>query len=268
MSESELKCVEVEPLLDAFHDGEIDEADKQSVERHLADCQPCQAKLAEIARLVSSLRNLPQLKLERDIADSIPALIESRKRSRDNVLRPAAWLSVGVAAAAAVFLFVFRLPAPQTTVADQGTDAASRGSRAGGGKHPQPPARAVAVNQARSTVNAGEPEAGHDEQLAARAGSAGREAGKTNGARLVASKTSTAAGAARSGAAIGGQGHGQTANPDYQVASAPASLGAGNDDLSRSGYLEVTALLDVGHSTITDEIGLSTDEDGLYAIKM
>jgi anti-sigma factor RsiW len=56
--------------LDAFHDGELDEASRAGVERHLAECAECAAELArlrEISRLfdASPVAHLSQMSLHR-----------------------------------------------------------------------------------------------------------------------------------------------------------------------------------------------------------
>src|SRR5277367_2236110 len=67
MSLHSLTCEDISPLLDAYHDGELDKAERNSVASHLSSCPECQAKLIEIESVVSSLKNLPRLQMSRDL---------------------------------------------------------------------------------------------------------------------------------------------------------------------------------------------------------
>ncbi|TKJ42668.1 hypothetical protein CEE36_07140 [candidate division TA06 bacterium B3_TA06] len=46
-----MNCKGIEELLQAYHDGELSEAQRKEVESHLAKCPKCQAKLAELGAL-------------------------------------------------------------------------------------------------------------------------------------------------------------------------------------------------------------------------
>jgi len=46
-----MNCKGIEKLLQAYHDGELSEAQRKEVESHLAKCPKCQAKLAELGAL-------------------------------------------------------------------------------------------------------------------------------------------------------------------------------------------------------------------------
>ena len=61
MSEPEKICSDIAPLLDAFFDGELNESERQSVDKHVTTCEKCQLKLGEIGRLVKTLKDMPQL---------------------------------------------------------------------------------------------------------------------------------------------------------------------------------------------------------------
>jgi anti-sigma factor RsiW len=68
MSLNLLTCDDISPLLDAYHDGELDQAERNSVAAHLGSCGDCQAKLIEIESVVTSLKNLPKLQMARDLS--------------------------------------------------------------------------------------------------------------------------------------------------------------------------------------------------------
>ena len=46
-----MNCKDIQKLLQLYHDGELDEAQRRTIESHLAECPGCQAKLAELAAL-------------------------------------------------------------------------------------------------------------------------------------------------------------------------------------------------------------------------
>jgi anti-sigma factor RsiW len=67
MSHLSLTCEEISPMLDAFHDGELDQSEHAGVTLHLSLCGKCQAKLSEIGNVVSSLKSLPRMQMPRDL---------------------------------------------------------------------------------------------------------------------------------------------------------------------------------------------------------
>lgn len=46
-----MNCKDAEKLIQLYHDGELRDPERRAFERHLAGCQKCQAKLAELAAL-------------------------------------------------------------------------------------------------------------------------------------------------------------------------------------------------------------------------
>jgi len=67
MSPHSLTCEDISPLLDAYHDGELDKGERGNVASHLGSCPQCQAKLSEIESVVTTLKNLPRLQMARDL---------------------------------------------------------------------------------------------------------------------------------------------------------------------------------------------------------
>lgn len=67
MSLKSLTCEDVNPLLDAYRDQELDQFERQAVAAHLDSCQNCQTKLKGIESVVSSLKSLPQLQMPHDL---------------------------------------------------------------------------------------------------------------------------------------------------------------------------------------------------------
>ena len=130
-------CGPILELLDAYHDGELEAADKQRVDEHLKACAMCNDNLVAISQVVSGLRALPQLALSRDLVATMdfssspqsapvvppaaPSLLPGRSNDttatlvsnssnvlplKKNGLRKNAWVGFGaVAAAAAALIF-------------------------------------------------------------------------------------------------------------------------------------------------------------------
>jgi hypothetical protein len=102
MTEKKKLCSEMEPLLDSFHDKELDVGECASVENHLGECASCQSKLSDIERVAKSVAGLPRLEMDRDIdIDSLLAERTVKDKSNVRIMWTAA-----AAAAAAVFLIV------------------------------------------------------------------------------------------------------------------------------------------------------------------
>lgn len=76
MLEPSPECLEIAPLLDAFHDGELPESEKPAVSSHLLTCEKCQGRLREIESLVVSLRNLPRLEMPHSLQVDWSAYID------------------------------------------------------------------------------------------------------------------------------------------------------------------------------------------------
>lgn len=77
MSESQptaLNCPQCLEMLDAFHDMELSSNEAEQVERHLEVCDDCRRQLSQIEIMVESIKALPPMELKQDFSD----LIESR----------------------------------------------------------------------------------------------------------------------------------------------------------------------------------------------
>lgn len=82
-NQSSTSCSAISEALDAFLDLELAPDEAQKVEAHLADCSPCQRRLAELESLVSRLKSLPEPVLTKDFADSIEARIKASHSNTD-----------------------------------------------------------------------------------------------------------------------------------------------------------------------------------------
>jgi len=109
-------CKDMKELLSAYRDAELDAAERSQVEVHLGSCEACREELAAVESVVMSLKKLPPLKLERDFADDIESIIkraesqEEPAAEKDNVVKferkSKKGLWIAAAAAVSVFLMV------------------------------------------------------------------------------------------------------------------------------------------------------------------
>jgi hypothetical protein len=157
MSPETNNCKSLYLLLDAYHDEELDSVERSQVEAHLSDCNDCQSKLSDIERVVSSLKNLPQMQMARDLNADLSFVKEAlaitaqnaeeetvrriAKKSRAGLLQmiikrsfpiPGPVIFAGASAAAAITLLVtvprlLNTPNPRgdEIIADSRTDRTS-----------------------------------------------------------------------------------------------------------------------------------------------
>jgi anti-sigma factor RsiW len=111
--------VHVDPDLSANLDGELAPDDRARVETHLASCERCGRRLAELRSTASLISALPYSRAPRSLVPSVA--------QRWNWLRPVRSLS---AFASGAFLFVFLLTAVARTGAGLGGGATTAGAPA------------------------------------------------------------------------------------------------------------------------------------------
>jgi len=287
MSASESDCNKFELLLDALRDGELSSDERRAVEQHAASCLRCQGQLADIERVVATLRALPRVKPPRDFSQDLDKLIAPRPRAKVVSLRPLIWGSLGAAAVAAVAVVAFKLTpgfGPTNAVAvREGSDTKEQRLHEGTPLQRQETTTAVA----HYSDNAGPQQAVPLEHGSLQPGSvvatapgdvqqapqppaddvaashpehklpAGAQPGKTEKMPQTNDQAET-----KSPDKVPQQsGPGRTLSGRTAVAEA-------YDDDPFAGGAAVVALASGDQTGITEEIGLETDEDGLYAIKM
>src|ERR1700678_3100306 len=99
-------CESINAKLDAFHDGELTAAERTEVVAHIGTCPACAKRLADIDAVKSSLQSLPVLTPKIDVAANFEQILAQRTSKQNVVRRPVIWGGIGVAAAAAVAIFV------------------------------------------------------------------------------------------------------------------------------------------------------------------
>ena len=76
-------------LLDAYHDGELNQWQVEQVEAHLTECPDCRHELENLRRLSDLLRSAPDM----ESAASPEDFVRRVQRRLDNTPRPASWRS-------------------------------------------------------------------------------------------------------------------------------------------------------------------------------
>lgn len=106
MNQSDPNCKQFEPLLDAFHDSELEPASAKEVESHLAICPSCQAKLAGIEDVVASLKALPKIAPARNLSQDLAKIVAAKKNAK---VVPLKRIFVLTASAALVTLMILAI---------------------------------------------------------------------------------------------------------------------------------------------------------------
>ncbi|HEY9758583.1 MAG TPA: zf-HC2 domain-containing protein [Oculatellaceae cyanobacterium] len=252
MNANSQKCEKFIPLLDAYHDGELTESEKNSVDEHLRECSACSAQLAGVSRLVATLKTIPSLQMRDDFADKFEARLLQEKPAvtlaKSNVISRR--FALAVASAAAFVLCVcagqllFRPGAAPNEVAAV----------------PQPP-----VNQVSKTLQAEELAAVPSRDTRAPGVNSGVRDGEEDSARKVTPNEKPVVpvdSMRRRGILAGARTvvASETAGRVDQPIASDANSAAPKHSL--------VALYEPEANSIPEELGISTDEDGLYAIKM
>jgi hypothetical protein len=138
MNESVFDCEELESLLPAYLEGELDAAERRAVERHAMVCARCAALLQDVAAIVRVALELPALAPSRDLWPDIEARIQAdvvplsaarmEKEARAQGASPR-WTTARLAAAAAALVVC---TAGVTYVATTHIDAAHTTAAASG----------------------------------------------------------------------------------------------------------------------------------------
>jgi len=104
-----MNCIELDPLIYPYLDGELDEAERGYLEAHVGSCPGCRSRLSREAAFQGALRRSAQLRTRAPAPEALRAMLRAgirREHRRVQMLSWARWGSVAIAAAAAgVFYF-------------------------------------------------------------------------------------------------------------------------------------------------------------------
>jgi len=283
---NDFNCEQLEPLLSAYHDGELNDAERALAERHLNACGACQSCLLQIDAVASSLKALPRLNPKTDVAANIEQLIAKQPKGVTKIQRPVIWGAAGIAAAAAVLLVAgnFRVApnsASNPLVANSNVTHSiakpeSESVKAEVLEIAQAPDSSLSPLQQKPTDHV-QFSAGNHEHGSVSTGSGAKKDSATQDQHQ---KPSTENNAKKN----------SKFNPHIEVASLgneSATLSGGTTSGSHlkgsdaqlianrkggTGTIgadsNLVAVYDTEQRGVTEELGITTDEDGLYAIKL
>lgn len=80
MSSKNSQCETFIQLLDAYVDNELDSSENEQVQSHVQSCDDCKAQIKQIESLKVSLSTLPRRQMKQDLADSLDAVLGSAVR--------------------------------------------------------------------------------------------------------------------------------------------------------------------------------------------
>lgn len=237
-------CQPLLELLDAYHDGELETSERSKVEEHLKNCQPCTDKLSAIGAVASSLKSMPRLEPSRDIVG------EMQFEEKSNVVPFARKnkfaLVTAAAAVALVFAFNFK-PASQTDLASKQT------------AQTQTIASTKGANSSNSGTNEANQTVVPEQQGNKISSTANPEIASTSGTELPANLPVSSHAQKKDSSSDSAQ----KAEPKTQVAELPKAT----TDNSQAQQNEIALMPEISASG-ADALGIATDEDGLYDIKI
>jgi len=106
-----MNCEQIQPLLEAHHDGELDAANTLAIEHHLADCPQCFARLRNLGDLRTRLGNdALRYRAPEGLKGKIRAAVESAAKAEQPATPTRVfWARHGWSAAAAALVAAFVL---------------------------------------------------------------------------------------------------------------------------------------------------------------
>ena len=265
------ECSTVIPPLDAYHDDELDGDEKASVELHLRACDACPQRLAQITKLVSALKLMPFTPSKIDFADRFELRAQEiasvSSPSNGSVLSGKFGKIGAIAAAVALFLGVGAYfvshdgsstrvaTIPQANSMSIGQGANSSGNmvkrtldseQLASSKIAESPALTLT-----ETASTGNSNADHKQTES--------QSKQTSKIRIPRTEVATVDKKANLENVVASNVISKSAPGEAQITEGRSSDGPKHS---------LVAYYESDPNSIPEELGISTDEDGLYAIKM
>jgi len=257
-------CGEMHPLLDAFYDNELGPTEHEKVSEHLSGCEPCRHALADIGRIVVSLKNLPTLKPRRDVADNFEAVLAAKTKVVAFKKR-VAWGSMGIAAAAAMIAFALHVgPTSAPGAVTVGANQTGPSQVEIAATSPSAPEQISSGIQAQQNNGVQHTAASRPMETTANPSTQKRDEHAKDNHSLQPSVVRQAPPMVAQNQDVAAPGKQITA-PAADVA--PTQIADAQVAPLKQQGENVIALYD-GEANAAEELGITTDEDGLYAIKL
>lgn len=88
-----MRCEEVEPLIEAYADGELSLERTLAIESHVASCAACAARLERVRALALVLRTVPPFRAPATVAERVRATVDAASATQSQFARsrPRGW---------------------------------------------------------------------------------------------------------------------------------------------------------------------------------
>lgn len=93
-----MNCIDLDPLIYPYLDGELDEAERGHVETHAAGCSVCRGRLSREAAFQGALRRSVQLRTRAPAPEALRELLRAGIRKENRRVQTLSWLRWGTAA--------------------------------------------------------------------------------------------------------------------------------------------------------------------------
>ena len=124
-----MNCIDLDPLIYPYLDGELDETERGHLESHAAACPGCRVRLSREAAFQGALRRSAQLRTRAPAPEALRAMLRAgirRENRRVQMLSWARWGGLAIAAATAGVIYLDLRPGHREQLLE---DAAARYQR-------------------------------------------------------------------------------------------------------------------------------------------
>jgi anti-sigma factor RsiW len=266
-------------MLDAFVDNELEGSEKEQVVLHLSACDDCTRQVKEIEALKVSLSSLPRRQMKFDLADNFDEVLSRSSSAQSeppgNVVplrSKRKWLVASATAAAVVVIAIagsIVLKGDPQQVAHSNVDDQSKmvAVKSNGSSAPNDSNSGVAQSSGKEHRSEDLAPTQQQEKIAAHPQQSNTNftaVNKTAGAHLSVETERLAHGESTTAVAPNSETKEPLVAQESTKTIVPASQAIQSN---RAASSELLALYE-DDDGISSDIGVSTDEDGLYAIKL
>ena len=119
-----MNCIDLDPLIYPYLDGELDETERGHLESHAAACAACRSRLSREAAFQGALRRSVQLRTRAPAPEALRALLRAgirRENRRVQMLSWARWGGLALAAATAGVVYLETRPGHREQLLEDAT---------------------------------------------------------------------------------------------------------------------------------------------------
>lgn len=101
-----MDCYSFEKIISDYIESNLNPRERQEANEHIAECQRCREKLADMINLLSAMKTLPRYRTNSDFESRLMACVERRKQQKEHpFIHILHNYSRAISVAAAVMLF-------------------------------------------------------------------------------------------------------------------------------------------------------------------